>query len=571
MAIYPKNFTNQDVLSPGARGETFQASLPGYREGADRINRTNMNLNTNAHDVPNIKYELDRRLPPLFKYGFAYGFNQIVIPKGRIVAVDPYMNTINTEMMDGQGVDPNTGVAFKMPKSYNTLTLANGGVPVKLREDTDVYPADAKYVAPDARGQKVNGVGKEWMPLAGFDKIFDPISNAPRLMTIEGDMGNGTGPKKQLADAGYTIGDKTGKVELDGIAVNTVRPANIPVGIMQRNEYTRNDDAFNGIMPGAVLTDAMVELPWFAFKDRAEQNPWGSAYGDLFPGALVKSDENGRITISPLSCIEDMGNGYGFIHEDEMERQQVIGQVYSVNRDLLPEGAARWATWALDDRRNFRDFNPDIYRKNNRDGEDNTMNSAYHTTGEYPGYPYDSSILEHDLHMLESNRPFSGRMADQYQYDNLGIPGLTDGKNAVKRVFNWQNAATISEDKNAAEYVDVYMRTTEVDVENLMIKIDDGDAVACVKDAVVTAKSGTGEAKTFAVVKYADALQGIVVLSIRDAAVANEYMEAKKAADPTAAAAFTVKFKFDKRGVSGVPTFMDWDGCMGSVKILLTK
>ena len=563
MAIYPNNFTNKDVLSPGARGETFQASLPGYRDGADRINRTNMNLNTNAHDVPNIKWELDRRLPPLFKYGFAYGFNQIVLPKGRVVAVDPYMNTINTEMMDGQGVDPNTGVAFKMPKSYNTLTLANGGVPVRLREDTDIYPAEAKYVAPDMRGQKVNGVGREWIPIVGLEKAYDPKASCykPAGERI---------PSEQMEDAGYKIGEISGKVELDGVILNNVRPGNVPVGIIQRNEYTRDDDAFNGIMPGAVLTDAMIELPWFGFKDRAEQNPWGSAYGDLYPGALVKSDENGRITISPLSYPEQCNN-FGVLTEYELERQQVIGQVYSVNRDLLPEGAARWATWALADRRNFRDFNPDEYRKTNRNGEDNTMNSAYHTTGEYPGYPYDSTVLEHDLHMLESNRPYSGRMPDQYQFDNLGIPGLTDGKNAVKRVFPWQDAVTVSEDKNATEYVDVYMRVSEVDVENLMIKIDDGDAVACIKDAVVTAKSGDGEAKTFAVVKFADALQGLVVLSIRDAAVANEYMEAKKAADPAAAAAFTVKFKFEKRGVSGVPTFMDWDGCMGSVKILLTK
>ena len=29
--------------------------------------------------------------------------------------------------------------------------------------------------------------------------------------------------------------------------------------------------------------------------------------------------------------------------------------------------------------------------------------------------------------------------------------------------------------------------------------------------------------------------------------------------------------KFTKRGLSGVPTFMDWDGCVGSVKVLLQK
>lgn len=564
MAIYPKNFGSQETLSPGARGEVFQASLPGYRDGADRINRTNTTLNTAAHDVPNIKYELDRRLPALFKYGFAYGFNQIVIPKGRVVAVDPYMNTINTEMMDGVVTDAD-GVGHRVPKSYNSLTLANGGAPVRLREDTDIYPADAKYVAPDMRGQKVNGVGKEWIPLVGLEKAYNADTSSYKP------FGN-KGPKEQLKDAGYTIGAVSGKVELDGVALNHVRPGNSPIGIMARNEYTRNDDALNGMMPGGVLTDAMVELPWFGFKDRAEQNPWGSAYGDLFPGALVKSDENGRITISPLSYIEEIGDQFGgFNIESEIERQQVIGQVYSVNRDLLPEGAARWATWALEERRNFRDFNPDEYRANNRDGEDNTVNSAYHTTGQYPGYPFDNTITEHDLHMLESKRPYSNRMADTMQYDNLGIPGLTDGKNVVKRTFAWQDGAIINEDPNAATYNKIFIRASEVDIENLMIKIDDGDPVACAKDAVINAKAADGTQGTFAVVDYVDLKQGLIVVAVKDTAAANTYMESKIAANPKASADFTIKIKFDKRGISGVPTMMDWDGCMGSVKILLTK
>ena len=75
MALQPNSFTGKERLQPGARGETFQANLPGYRDGEDRINRTNNKLNVNAHDVPNIKYMLDSRLPVLFKYGFAFGYN----------------------------------------------------------------------------------------------------------------------------------------------------------------------------------------------------------------------------------------------------------------------------------------------------------------------------------------------------------------------------------------------------------------------------------------------------------------------------------------------------------------
>lgn len=552
MAIYPNDFSTQDRLSPGARGEIFQTDIPGYRDGADRINRTNTNLNVNQHDVPNIKYDLDRRLPALFKYGFAYGFNQIVMPKGRIVAVDPYMDVVNPEMMAGVRVTDG-GEAQRAPKSFNALTLANGGAPVILRS-TETYPA-ASYISGDAQGNVVNGVGKEWAPLAGYTATYSELTYKP---FAEG------GPSAQLEENGYVVNEVTGKVSYGGVDVNSVRPGNVPVGIIQRNEYTRNDDAFNGIMPGAILTDAMVELPWFYFKDKAEQNPWGSAYGKLFSGALVKSDENGRFVISPLSYPEELGEMT--IAEYELERQQVVGQVYSTNRDLLPEGAARWATWALGDRRNFRDFNPDVYRKTNRDGEDNTISSAYNSTGSYPGYPFDRTITEHDLHMIDSKRPYSSRMSDEYQFDNLGIPGLTDGKNAVKRPYNWQEAAVVTMDKNAETngYVDVYFRTSEVDVEDLMIKLDDGNEVSCVAGTVLTAKSGTTTG-TFATVKYADALQGIVVVSITDAAEANKYMDAKTDKQ------LSIKVKFTKRGVSGIPTFMDWDGCMGSVKILLTK
>ena len=116
MALQPTRFVGKERLQPGARGEIFQANLPGYRDGADRINRTNTKINVNDHDVPNIKYLLDDRLPVLFKYGYAFGYNQIVVPKGRIMAVDP-----NTSQLD-----------FDTQKYYNVITLANGGKNVVL-------------------------------------------------------------------------------------------------------------------------------------------------------------------------------------------------------------------------------------------------------------------------------------------------------------------------------------------------------------------------------------------------------------------------------------------------------
>lgn len=548
MALHPSKFNGQDRLQPGARGGTFQTDIPGYRNQGDRINRTNNKLNTSQHDVPNIKYQFDYRLPALFRYGFAYGFNQIVIPKGRVVGVDPYMDLVD----------------FDMKKQHNTLTIANGGVPVKLRESSDAYPTFkgelTEIVEPGAQGARVNAEGKEWAPLIGLEAAYTEKAFRPfREVDGDGKVVGFVGPVAQLGE--YKIDVDSGKVVTEaGVPVNSVRPANVPIGLMQRNEYTRDDDAYNGMMPGPVLTDALVELPWFTYKNKAEENPWGSAYGGLFPGALVKSDENGRIVVSPLSFETEVATMT--IAEYELERQQVIGQVYAVNNNLLPEGAAKWATWALEDRLKFDEFNPATWAQNNRRGEDAISNSPYHSTGEYPGYPYDKAYKNHDLHMLASTGRldnFDSRLNQEYQYENLGIPGLTDGKNVASRQYDAETAGRINKASDNQDYVDMFFRTTEVDLEvgSLEIALGNEVMVNCVPGALL---SFGGE--QFIKIKYADEKQGIVVLEVVDRAKADAALNTES---------ISVRLKFRKRGLAGVPTFMDWDGCVGSVKVLLTK
>lgn len=537
MALYPGDFSGQEVLQPGARGETFQASLPGYRAGEDRINRTNNKLNTSAHDVPNIKYQFDFRLPALFRYGFAYGYNQIVIPKGRIVAVDPFMDLVD----------------FEMKKQHNTMTLANGGAAVRVRKESDVYPTFTKAVTdivdPGFQGATVAGVNKEWAPLDGFDVAYS--EKAFKSFTTGGSA-------KQLTTAGYTIDGATGRViDSSNQFVDSVRPGNHPIGMLQRNEYTRDDDALNGMMAGPVLTDAMVELPWFTYKDKAEQNPWGSAYGTLFPGALLKSDENGRVVLSPLA-FEDEIEGMT-ITEYELERQQVIGQVYAVNTNLVPEGAAKWATWAIEDRLKFRDFNPATWPQNNRRGEDAISNSPHHSTGGYPGYPYDKAYMDNDLHMINGagarSDVYDKRMNFEHQYENLGIPGLTDGANAAFRTYAPVLVGSINKAPAGQEYIDAYFRTTEVNVYDMQIQVG--------TEAPVPATVGAAIGATGIKIKYADEKQGIVVTEVADRAAFEAYLVANTSVD--------VRLGFKKRGLAGVPTFLDWDGCVGSVKILLTK
>lgn len=552
MALHPNKFNGQFKLQPGARGEKFIANLPGYRNDEDRINRTNIRLNHNEHDTPNIKYMFDDRLPVLFRYGFAYGYNQMVIPKGRIVAVDPFRDMVD----------------FDMQKAHNTLTLANGGAPVRLRMEDDLYKdfggVAEKLVSSESQGAKMANPEIEWLPLIGMDAAYSELAYRPF---------QAAGPMQQLDEAGLEIDAERGfVVEKDTKEPVAVIPGNHPIGVLIRNEYTRDEDAYNGMAPGAINTDCMLELPWFAYKDKAESNPWGSAYGGLFPGALVKSDENGRVVVSPLSYEAEVASMT--MLEYELERQQVIGQVYAVNTELVPEGAAKWATWALSDRLNFEDFNPDVWKQNGRRGEDSIARSPYKSEGKYPGYPYDRTYGEHDLHMLASARSnYDLRMQQEYQYENLGIPGLTDGYNAVKRSYDAVEVGKLRFVKNITESMDLFFKIPEVKVEDMEICIGskaEDKFVPLVEKGLLSAICEDKEATDCIEAKYVDGLQGMFVLNIKDLDAANAFAD-EIIAEGETGKEIPVFVRFKKRGLAGVPTFMDWDGCVGSVKILLQK
>lgn len=550
MAIYPgESYYNIEKLQPGARGETFQVSMPGYRDENDRINRTNTKLAVCAHDVPSTKWELDSRLEPLFKFGFAFGFTQVVIPKGRLVALDPNMSVVD----------------FETEVSHNVITLANGGAPVRIRETTDTYKEVTDIVngishdliAANMSGQPVAHPGKEWVPVIGMDeaytgKCYRPFKNA--------------GPLKQLEDAGYEIDPVNGKITKDGVVTN-VRAGNTCIGIIQRNEYTRDIDAYNGMMPGPVLTDSLVTLPWFTYKSFAEKSFWGSAYGpNLYPGALVKSDENGRFTISPLSVESELADMT--LAEMEMERQQVVGQVYSATHDMRPEGDSRWCHWALDDVKNYEDANPRLYRGNNRRGEDTVSVSPFSSTGQYPGYPFDKSYSEHNLHLLGSNLRdgnFDPKMDLEYSYTQLGIPGLTDGYQAIVTKHPEEVIGKIHARTNKdAGYIAQIMKLSEVNVVEGSLKVTLGN-----ENPVDAVEGQALDTKGIFVFDYVNCLQGIVRIRVTDAEKADAYLEAL--GDKVADQYVEIKAEFSKRGLAGVETFMDFEGVEGSVQILLTK
>lgn len=550
MAKYPDTFETQFRPSPGMHGEQFSVSYPGYRAGDMRINRTNNRLNVTPHDALSQKYLLDTRLKPLFRYGFAVGYNYMTVTKGRIVAPDPYRNAVD----------------WTSDKMFNTLTLANGGVPVKVRTDKDTYPSAGGAVSVAAQGMKALLTGLEWAPVVGIDKAYE----SGYFNALD------TTASAQMEAANLTVdSDKesptSGNLKLDGVATVDYRPANKPIGMIERNEYTRFEkDSMDGMQPGPIITDAIVELPYFAFKDKAESNPWGSVYGTLMAGDLVKSDENGRIVASPLNVdtlLEKMSAA-----QIERERQQVIGRVISVNHDMVPEGGYKWATWALADRLKYEGFAPDLWAQTNRPGEDTVASSVYQSTGRYPGYPYDHAYTEHDLHMLGNGARqdhFDKFIDQKWEYDNLGIPGLTDGFNAVEREFVNENACRLR--KRATEndaYYNVNVKInphgninpTETQVQLLKVNKTTGEATTLVDYTSIAERVTTALGDAFQVT-YFNAVTSMITLSVANATEADTIFGDEFEVQ--------VNVKYKKRGEAGIPTFMDWDGCVGSVKVLL--
>ena len=544
MALQPRDLNVQERMQPGSDGSKFKVDMPGYRNDVSRINRTNTKLDTGDHDVLNTKYEFDYRLKPLFTYGFSYGYNQMVIPKGRIVALDPHMDLPDSESH----------------KMFNVLTLANGGVPVRLRKADDKYPDFGKgatdIVSAEMQGQPLQNAGCEWTPVVGMDKAYDKYCYRPFV-----DEGAFVSAVKQMADAKLSVDAESGRLALNGEITDEYRAGNTPIGMIERNEYTRDNDAYNGMMPGPVLTDALVELPYFAFKDKAEENVWGSIYGNLKPGDLLKSDENGRLTLSPLSVPEDLATMT--LAEYESERQQVVGQVYAINHELVPEGAAKYATWALETRMDSEVFNPELYAKTNRRGEDAVNGSPFNSEGKYPGYPYEKNYLNHDLHMLVSagrKDVFDPRMNPEFQYSNLGIPGLTDGANVAKREIPMVKAQHVSKAPEGQDYVRKYLRALEVQLVEDSVKIQFGDEAP---QQLKLNQKYHGYTCT-----YLSEKQGVAVLEVVDKVADRKELEDFLA---DKADGVDILIGGEKRGLAGVPTFMDWDGCIGSVTILMQK
>lgn len=348
--------------------------------------------------------------------------------------------------------------------------------------------------------------------------------------------------------------DGTGKTWVEGTYVegNLSRPANKPIGVLFSNIMKKVDDQFNGMAP-TVITEKYIKLPLFSDAAHALLNPWGSAYGTILPGDSVKSDLNGRfVKWTPETITVEQTTGAVTVTGDSVE--QKVGQVLAIAKDLVPEGAAVWATWALGDRENSDYFNP--------------MEGVEANNLGYPGYPYDKS---HGYNELNKTNP---RMPAEFDIAR-GIPGLTDGSRVASQVVADQVIDLIP--LKLATYTQArYCRTLEngtqiggikftvkTTLANGQVKL--GTAMA-IDGATATGSLkidiGAGEV-AFAHIDYSDALAGLGVVVIDNAApLANA---------TNLIAKVEIVASYNKKGLAGVPTMLDWDGVLGEIRILIDK
>lgn len=215
-------------------------------------------------------------------------------------------------------------------------------------------------------------------------------------------------PVITLANGGKDVSD-TGK---DGSLYT--RKANKAIGVAYGNLYEEFVDGFNGMQP-TIENTIYIELPYIPVKADAEEVEWGSFYDinigrPAKNGDYVMSDENGRIIVADFDLIReqiaaaaDLPALKVLLAKESMMRDQVIGQIWSLETNMPPEGWLKWVGWAQEDmRQDDNKINNSGFRPEDIGAQDG-----------FPGFPYEKTYANWD----------------KGQYKPQGIPGLTNGSN----------------------------------------------------------------------------------------------------------------------------------------------
>lgn len=514
---------------------------PSVMNYSDEYWRTNTNLSKDRGRAPSFEKVADPRLPGLFSFEYGGQYGEVAIPKGRIVAVSS----------DKQFKDLNSG------KFYPGITLANGG--------EDVQEKAAEH----------------------YQKTFKA---------------------EDVDEEGYYV-----------------RAANKPVGVSTLNIYQDHRNSFKGNRPG-FITRNTVEVPLFKDQETAEQMEWGSAYGSLEAGDKVMSDPNGRFVgwkegkLRREEHTVDTDNGYTiddtantltfnldvalfpaedpsdevtiYVEEaDEMKEvenaimitsehtgeievqdidgsgdnteitngdvvfakyrsilsnaEQMIGQVLAVQQNLIPAG---WTKWVQPDEGVFTDFG-DRYTE---------------PTGLTPELVDGAPVFDPSFGRHEKYRPTS-------------IPGILDGMNYIKEYKKGADEDKDGEDD--PQFIGRATATTEwedgdllrlrlpshllpvEEIKGLVVVNQDGDEVTHIAEETIADY-----------ILRQDVSKKYNVSGLLEFEATGDLLEAldTTSEEVEEGGQLFMRLEFTARHqMPGMPTHMDWDGCVGSVDILL--
>ncbi|WDI05143.1 hypothetical protein PUW25_25380 (plasmid) [Paenibacillus urinalis] len=299
----------------------------------------------------------------------------------------------------------NTGPLRDTPDQYNRTNT-------KLQAGTHDSPGEKFAIDPRLKRLfRYHFGGDGWVVIPKGRAVAAATDNFnERQDGVIKDFDSGTLlPVLTLANGGKDVTDVH---KTDGSTYT--RAANKAIGVAYGNLYEEFVDGFNGMQP-TIENTIYIELPYIPVKADAEEIHWGSFY-DANPsrpaknGDFVMSDENGRLIVADFDQIREqikaattLDELKALMEQESIMRDQTIGQIWSVETNMPPQGWLKWVGWSQEDQRSDdKHINNSGFRPEDIGAQDG-----------FPGYPYEKTYANWD----------------KGQYKPQGIPGLTNGSN----------------------------------------------------------------------------------------------------------------------------------------------
>jgi hypothetical protein len=305
------------------------------------------------------------------------------------------------------------------------------------------------------------------------------------------------------------------------------------VGVAPYN-YTKDfwqEEKFGGNMP-AVITDKLVVLPYIPSVEAADtmdvdgivkeekalsvdlKMPWGAVINPTGEGNSLAYEGGDYLKATPSGRFVKWKKGT----DDPMD---IVGQIYEIDLNQTQHGFLNWVLW----------------------GKDALLEDAPYNKGNMPdmgGWGYDPDYKDGILNQPGYLTPYTT------QDEAIGIPGLHDGAGAIEG---------FGSNDTLLENIDVDTHVSGKDGQTLVLQVKDmhGAPVKNLIAGSVTLKIGTTAVTDVDGTYEIDYVNGKINFTL-----------AKELNDVT----LKVDYKMKR---SGVPSYLDFKGVVGSMAVLLLK